>query len=50
MAPEGSALEHREIDIVAGFLVGLERVDRGESTKRQDFELACETGGRRDWC
>ena len=44
MAPEETALEHPEIDNVAGFLVEFERVDDGESSKRQDFELECENG------
>ena len=35
MAPEDNAREHREIDTVAGFSVELERVDDGESSKRQ---------------
>ena len=39
MAPEEIALEHREIDNVAGFFVELERVDDGASSKRQDFEV-----------
>ena len=34
MAPEETALQHREIDNVAGFSVELERVDDGESPKR----------------
>ena len=25
-------------------------MDDGESPKRQDFELECENGGKRDWC
>ena len=49
MDPEEAALEHREIDNVAGFLVEFERVDDGESSKRQDFDFECENGGRRDW-
>ena len=49
-APEETALEHREIDNVAGFPVELERVDDGESSNRQDFELEGEIGGKRDRC
>ena len=35
---------------VVGFSVELERVDDDVSSKRQDFELECENGGKRDWC
>ena len=40
IAPEEAALEHHEF----------ERVGDGESSKRQDFELERENGGKRDWC
>ena len=50
MAPEETALEQREIDNMANVSVELERVDDGESPKRQDFEFECENGGKRDWC
>ena len=48
MAPEQVAPEHCEIDNVAGFSMELERVDDGESPKRQKTELKCEDGGERD--
>ena len=48
MVPEETALEHREVDNVAGYLLELGRVDDGESSKRQDFVLECENGGKRD--
>ena len=41
-------VEQRKIDIVAGFSVELELVDVGESSKREDLELECENGGKRD--
>ena len=48
-APEEVPLEHCEIDTLAGCSVEFERVDDGESSKRQNFELKCENGGERDW-
>ena len=48
MAPEGVALEHCEIDNVAGLSLEFERVDDGESPKRQRIGLDCEIGGERD--
>ena len=39
-------LEHREIYNVAGSSVWT----KGESSERQDLELKCENGGKRDWC
>ena len=46
--PEEAALEHFEIDNVAGFSLESERVDDGASPKRQNFKLECECGGERD--
>ena len=48
MAPEEVALEHCEIDNVAGISMELERVNDGESPKRQNVELECENCGERD--
>ena len=47
MAPKDVALEHCEIDSVAGFSVEFERVDDSESSKRQNIELECENGCKR---
>ena len=46
--PRGVALEHCEIDNVAGLSLEFERVDNGESPKRQRIGLDCEIGGERD--
>ena len=50
MAPEATALEHSEIDNAEGFSVELKRVDDGDRSKRQDFDLECESVGNCDWC
>ena len=49
MASEKVAPEHCKDYNVAGFSLELERLDDCQSPKRQNCELECENGGKRDW-
>ena len=49
MVRTNAALEHRKKHNVAGFSLEFERLDDCRSPKRQNCELECESGGKRDW-